>query len=85
MKLAILILLVIPLLGCSPKSSVDRCTATAKSEHPRPVNMGEEEYVDSLIGQISICLDAAGYFYKPNQPDCDGSFTSAACYVRKGR
>ena len=83
MRPLLAVLLLLPLAGCfsDQKAAAARCTATAKTQHPRQPDQSEEEYTDSLDGPISTCMKAAGYVYYSDQPDCDALYSNPHCYL----
>ena len=86
MRIILVLLLLLPSAGCSNHRAAIRtalagCVSKAKAEMQRWPGQSEEEYADALSGPISDCMKEKGYAYYSAQPDCDGSFQTAACFT----
>jgi len=91
MRIILLVLLLLPCMGCSPnhrgaiKAALAECVSKAKAEIGRSPGQSDEDYSDSLEGPISDCMKEKGYAYYSAQPDCDGSYQTAGCFAAHRR
>jgi len=86
MRIILVFLLLLPSAGCSNhraaiKTALADCVSKAKAEIQRSPGQSDEDYSDSLEGPIADCMKEKGFAYYSAQPDCDGSYQTAACFT----